>query len=115
VARPTKRRCVECVPCPCTFGPLGARTRDLDTLVLPLAELEALRLLHIEGVTQAEAGRRLGVSASTVSRMAARAHRTVTEALILGKAVCVEGGQRAQTAEAGAGPGTRQNALKERV
>ncbi len=65
--------------------------------MLPLAEVEALRLLHMEGFSQAEAGRRLGVSASTVSRMAARAHRAVTEALILGRAVCVEGGQVADT------------------
>jgi predicted Fe-Mo cluster-binding NifX family protein len=59
---------------------------------MSLDELEALRLLHLEGVTQAEAGRRLGVSGSTVSRMAERAHRTITEALVADKAVCVEGG-----------------------
>jgi predicted Fe-Mo cluster-binding NifX family protein len=55
-------------------------------------ELEALRLLHVEGATQAEAGRRLGVSGSTVSRIADRAHRVITEALIGNKALCVEGG-----------------------
>ena len=59
---------------------------------LPFDELEALRLLHLEGATQEEAGLRLGVSGSTVSRMAQRAHRTVTEALVLGKALCIEGG-----------------------
>ena len=71
---------------------MGVPAGRLDRLVLTFDELEALRLLHIEGATQDEAGARLGVSRSTVSRMAQRAHRTVTEALVLGKAVCVEGG-----------------------
>ncbi len=64
----------------------------LEKVRLAFDELEALRLLHLEGATQAEAARRLGVSRSTVSRMAERAHHTVTEALVFGKAVCVEGG-----------------------
>ena len=34
---------------------------------------------------------RLGVSASTVIRMADRAHRAVTKALLLGEAGCIEG------------------------
>ena len=66
--------------------------RELEKLSLPLDGLEALRLLHLEGATQAEAGSRLGVSASTVSRMAQQAHRIITEALVLGKALCIEGG-----------------------
>jgi len=64
----------------------------LDKVRLGFDELEALRLLHLEGATQVAAGKKLGVSGSTVSRMADRAHRVITEALVLGKAVCVEGG-----------------------
>ncbi len=74
------------------FGPVGVPARQLETVRLAFDELEALRLLHLEGATQAEAGSRLGVSGSTVSRIADRAHRVITEALITGKAVCVEGG-----------------------
>jgi predicted Fe-Mo cluster-binding NifX family protein/predicted DNA-binding protein (UPF0251 family) len=66
--------------------------RDIEKVPVSFDELEALRLLHLEGATQEEAGLRLGVSGSTVSRMAQRAHRAVTEALVLGKAVCIEGG-----------------------
>ena len=90
--RPPKWRCLECLPGAKLFGPVGVPARELDKLRLAFDELEALRLLHLEGATQAEAGRRLGVSGSTVSRMADRAHRVVTEALVGGKAVCVEGG-----------------------
>jgi predicted DNA-binding protein (UPF0251 family)/predicted Fe-Mo cluster-binding NifX family protein len=92
LARPPKWRCLECLPGAKLFGPVGVPTRELEKLRVSFDELEALRLLHLERVTQAEAGSRLGVSGSTVSRMANRAHRVVTEALVAGKVVCVEGG-----------------------
>jgi predicted DNA-binding protein (UPF0251 family)/predicted Fe-Mo cluster-binding NifX family protein len=92
VARPAKWRCLECRPGTRAFGPAGVPVRDIAKVYLPSDGLEALRLLHLEHATQAEAGAKLGVSASTVSRMAQQAHRTITEALVLGKAVCIEGG-----------------------
>jgi predicted DNA-binding protein (UPF0251 family)/predicted Fe-Mo cluster-binding NifX family protein len=92
LTRPAKWRCLECLPGTKLFGPVGIPARQLEKLRIAFDELEALRLLHLEGVTQAEAGSRLGVSASTVSRMADRAHRVITEALVTDKAVCVEGG-----------------------
>ncbi len=92
MARPAKWRCLECLPGTKLFGPVGIPARQLEKLGIAFDELEALRLLHLEGVTQAEAGSRLGVSASTVSRMADRAHRVITEALVTNKGICVEGG-----------------------
>jgi predicted Fe-Mo cluster-binding NifX family protein/predicted DNA-binding protein (UPF0251 family) len=74
------------------FGPAGVPVRELEKVYLPFDALEALRLLHLERATQAEAGLKLGVSGSTISRMVQQAHRTITEALVLGKAVCIEGG-----------------------
>ena len=92
MARPEKWRRVECPPTARVFGPVGIPVRVLEQLHLHLDELEALRLLHLEHATQEEAAARMGVSRSTVSRMAERAHLTITEALVLGKAVCIEGG-----------------------
>ena len=92
MARPAKWRRLDCVPGSKLFGPVGVPARQLEKVRIAFDELEALRLLHVEGVTQAEAGSRLGVSASTVSRMAERAHRVITEALVTDKAICVEGG-----------------------
>jgi predicted Fe-Mo cluster-binding NifX family protein/predicted DNA-binding protein (UPF0251 family) len=92
LVRPAKWRCLECLPGSKLFGPVGVPASRLEKLGISFDELEALRLLHLEGATQAEAGRRLGVSGSTVSRMAERAHRVITEALVTDKAVCVEGG-----------------------
>jgi predicted DNA-binding protein (UPF0251 family)/predicted Fe-Mo cluster-binding NifX family protein len=92
LVRPAKWRCLECLPGSKLFGPVGVRASSLEKLRISFDELEALRLLHLEGITQAEAGSRIGVSGSTVSRMADRAHRVLTEALVSDKAVCVEGG-----------------------
>jgi predicted DNA-binding protein (UPF0251 family)/predicted Fe-Mo cluster-binding NifX family protein len=92
MARPEKWRRVEGPPGVHVFGPVGIPVRNLEFVHLQLDELEALRLLHLEHATQAEAAARMGVSRSTVSRMAERGHRAVTEALVLGKAVRIEGG-----------------------
>jgi predicted DNA-binding protein (UPF0251 family)/predicted Fe-Mo cluster-binding NifX family protein len=92
VARPPKWRCLECRPGTRVFGPAGVPVRLVEKVSLSFDALEALRLLHLERASQEEAGRKLGVSRSTVSRMAQQAHRTITEALVLGKAICIEGG-----------------------
>jgi predicted DNA-binding protein (UPF0251 family)/predicted Fe-Mo cluster-binding NifX family protein len=113
LARPAKLRCLECLPGSKLFGPVGVPARQLEKLGMSLDELEALRLLHLEGVTQAEAGRRLGVSGSTVSRMAERAHRTITEALVADKAVCVEGGPvTVVSVSEGVNPGGQRTGLE---
>ncbi len=65
MARPAKWRCLECPPGTKVFGPAGVPLRDLEKVRLAFDELEALRLLHLERTTQAEAGRKLGVSGST--------------------------------------------------
>jgi predicted DNA-binding protein (UPF0251 family)/predicted Fe-Mo cluster-binding NifX family protein len=83
---------LECLPGARVFAPAGVPVRQLEKVRLPFDGLEALRLLHLEGNTQTEAGQRLGVSASTVSRAAEHARRVVTEALVQGKAICIEGG-----------------------
>ncbi len=43
-------------------------------------------------MTQEEVAQKMQVSRPTVTRMLARAHRAVAEALVHGKAICIEGG-----------------------
>jgi predicted DNA-binding protein (UPF0251 family) len=64
----------------------------LDEVLMTLDESEALRLAHLDGLYQEEAAGRMGVSRPTFGRILASAHRKVTEALILGKALRIEGG-----------------------
>ena len=72
------------------FKPCGQRGRQIQTLSLRPDELEALRLMDLEGLYQEEAAERLGVSRTTLSRTLTRARRTVTAALIDGRRLVLE-------------------------
>lgn len=50
-------------------------------------ELETLKLCDMEGMTQEEAGRKMGISRGTVQRMLTKARQKVTEALVTGAAL----------------------------
>jgi predicted DNA-binding protein (UPF0251 family) len=54
-------------------------------------ELEALRLADLEGLTQAQAAERMGISRSTFQRILDRAHRQVALTLVQGHALYIEG------------------------
>ena len=60
-----------------------------QVLLLP-DELEALRLAHLERLSQSEAAGRMGVSRSTFQRILERAHRQVSLALVEGQALRLE-------------------------
>ena len=60
---------------------------DNPPIIIEPAELEALRLVDHEGVTQEEAGNRMGVSRGTVWRLLQEARRKVTQALIEGRRI----------------------------
>ncbi|MHB1345452.1 MAG: DUF134 domain-containing protein [Thermoleophilia bacterium] len=92
MARPRKWRCVEGPAGPRLFKPAGVPARELERVLLTLDGLEVLRLLDLEGRTQEEAALHLGVSRSTVSRLAAEARGAVADALVGGKALAIEGG-----------------------
>ena len=53
------------------------------------SELEALRLVDLEGLSQEEAGGRMGVSRGTVWRLLQEARRKVTQALIEGRPITI--------------------------
>lgn len=92
MVRPVKNRKVGFNPRACYFKPRGIPLVDLEEVTLTVDELEALRLADLLGLSQDEAGQRMGVSRATFGRIVARARRTVAEALVQGKAVLVEGG-----------------------
>jgi predicted DNA-binding protein (UPF0251 family) len=55
-------------------------------------EFEALRLSHLEGLTQEEAAKKMRVHRSTISRILESAHRKIADALVNIKAIKIEGG-----------------------
>jgi uncharacterized protein len=92
MGRPHIKRCVEYNPGVSYFKPRGIPMDHLEEIRLKIDEREALRLADLEGLSQEESGRRMGVSRATFGRIVERARRTVADALINGKAIHVEGG-----------------------
>jgi len=63
--------------------------QDLEPILLELAELEAFRLVDLEGLSQEEAGQRMGVSRGTVWRLVQRARRKAAQALSEGRPIYI--------------------------
>ncbi len=87
MARPLKNRLVSCVPAASYFKPVGIPMRDLEEIVLGLDELEAMRLTDLDGLYQAEAAVKMGVSRQTIGNILNSAHRKLADALLNGKAL----------------------------
>jgi len=87
MARPLKNRHVSCVPAASYFKPVGIPLRELEEIVLGLDELEALRLADLEGLYQADAAEKMGISRQTIGNILNSAHRKLADALLNGKAL----------------------------
>ncbi len=59
---------------------------------MTLDELEALRLADLDGLYQATAAARMGVSRQTFGNIVERARRKVADVLVHSKALKIEGG-----------------------
>lgn len=92
MSRPRKCRWVEKEPGVTFFKPQGIPLKVLEHVQITVDELEALRLSDYEGLSHEEAAHRMKVSRPTVTRMLAKAHRAVADALVHGKAIRIEGG-----------------------
>jgi uncharacterized protein len=64
----------------------------LTEIVLTFDELEAIRLNDLEGRYQENSAAEMGVSRQTFGRIIESAHRKVAEALCLGRALRIAGG-----------------------
>mgnify|MGYP005843925213 CR=1 FL=1 len=92
MARPRKCRWVASEPGVTFFKPQGIPMRVLEQVVISVDELEALRLSDYLGLNQEDVAQEMNVSRPTVTRMLAKAHRAIAEALVYGKAIKIEGG-----------------------
>lgn len=90
--RPPKRRRVAHVPRVNYFKPAGVPLYRLEEISLGLDELEALRLKDLAGLEQEACAREMGISQSTLQRVLTAARAKVTEALVFGRAIRIEGG-----------------------
>ena len=90
--RPKKYRRVKDYPLIRRFSPRGRAGRP-DEVNLAMDEFEALRLADYKGLSQKEAARSMQVSQQTFSRILNRARRIISDILINGKIVKIQGGQ----------------------
>lgn len=90
--RPPKFRRVEFFPQVTVFKPVGVPLRELEEEVLTVEELEALRLKDLEGLEQEDCAERMQISRPTFQRVLVTAREKVARALVMGKAIRVEGG-----------------------
>ena len=62
---------------------------DLEVLTLEMDQLEALRLCDVEGLHQAVAGERMGVSRGTVQRLLKTGRETLIRAVVENAALII--------------------------
>ena len=72
------------------FKPTGIPLPELEKITLYIDELETLKLCDHDGLTQEEAGLKMGISRGTVQRLLAGARRKVATALSECKAIMLE-------------------------
>lgn len=72
------------------FGP--GKTGSVPEVVLKVGELEAIRLKDFEGLDQVEAAEKMEVSQPTFHRILVSARKKISDALVNGKALRIEGG-----------------------
>lgn len=75
------------------FKPKGIRLRFLEEVELTLEEVEALRLRNIEKLEQVEASLKMKTSQSTFQRILTSAYQKISDAMINGKAIKINGEQ----------------------
>jgi predicted DNA-binding protein (UPF0251 family) len=74
------------------FKPRGVPLTDLEEVVLTVDEFEAVRLADYRGLYHESAARLMGISRQTFGRIIESARKKVSEALIKGRALKIEGG-----------------------
>ncbi len=90
--RPELCRQINVKPVFNAFKPLGISSEGLEKVVLQLDELEAVRWVDLLGRYQEEAAVKLGVSRQTLGNILEEARRKITDALVNGKMLAIEGG-----------------------
>lgn len=88
--RPKKPRKCRCRAPGTAFKPVGSPMTALKKIRMEEDELEVIRLCDLSGLSQEEAGRRLGVSRGTAQRLVKSARRKVAQALVEGNALVFE-------------------------
>lgn len=90
--RTEKDRIVHTPPLYTEFKPIGVPVQELIQVILTLDEFEAFRLADYIGLSHAESADQMGVSRSTFSRLIEKSRKKISEFIIEGRVLSIEGG-----------------------
>jgi predicted DNA-binding protein (UPF0251 family) len=90
--RPKKTRWVKCLPGERCFRPKCKRPDKAKSVAVTIDEFESIRLADLEGLTHAQAAKRMKVSRPTFTRILSSAHLKVADGLVNIKAIKIAGG-----------------------
>ena len=90
--RPKIRRRIRFMPEVTYFKPAGIPMANLNETILTVDEYEAIRLIDLEGTEQSKAGKKMKISQPTLSRLLKNARKKLSDAIINGKAIKIQGG-----------------------
>jgi len=83
---------VDFLPKITSFKPAGVPLAQLQEIRISVEEAEAIRLKDFEGLEQEKGAQKMNVSRSTFARMLLSARQKMSDALLNGKAIRIEGG-----------------------
>ncbi len=92
MSRPTCRRRIGFQPKVIYFKPAGIPLTAVQEVIIGHDEVEAMRLKNLLGFPQEDAASQMGVSQPTFHRLINAAYQKITDAIINGKALRIEGG-----------------------
>lgn len=90
MARPKKERKVKFKAQYKCFKPCDKDVNETLKIELKSEEIEALRLKHLEGLNQTEAGQKMKISQSTFQRIIKSAYEKVSNAIVNGNSLVIE-------------------------
>ncbi len=90
--RPKKFRKVCCLPESNMFGPVPARSAKGEIIALTIDEYETIRLIDYEGMSQEQCAEGMNVARTTVQRMYVEARKKISDCIINGRLMKIEGG-----------------------
>lgn len=70
--------------------PLGIPAKKLEQVQLFIDEFEAIRLCDYDGLSQIEAGEKMGISRTTVQRLLISSRKKIVDVILHKKALLVE-------------------------
>jgi len=93
MSRPRKCRRVCRMPYNISFGPTGGDVQNRCPVIMTVDEFEAIRLIDLEGMTQEECAKNMGVARTTAQSIYSSARYKLADCLTEGKELRIDGGE----------------------